>query len=50
MKFPRQEIKCGKNVFQIHTPVSGATKNTISIPQVRATMRETQHDTTFETS
>ena len=59
MKSPHPETQCAKDVFKIQPLTSGAinniicninNSNNISIPQVRANKRETQHDTNCETS
>ena len=51
MKSPLPKAQCAKGVFQIQTPISDVNfSNNISIPQFRVKMRETEHDTTFETS
>ena len=42
---------CVKGVFQIQPPISGVNfPNNISVSQFRVNMKETEHDTTFETS
>ena len=48
MKFLPKEVNA-KVVFQIHPPVSGLNiSNNISVPRV--SIRETEHETTFEIS
>ena len=45
------ETYCVKGVFQIQTTISCVNVSVnISIPQIRVNLRETEHDTTFETS
>ena len=51
MKSPPPEALCANGVVQIHPPISGVNfSNNISIPQIRVNLRETEHDTIFETS
>ena len=48
---PHPRRHSSKGVFQIHPPVSDFNfSNNISELQVRANIRETEHDTTFEIS
>ena len=51
MKFPTPEAQCAEGVFQIQSPICGVNfSNNISITQVRVNERETELDSTFETS
>ena len=51
MKSPPPDAYCEKSFFQIQPRISGVNfSNNTSIPQVRVNIRETEHDTTFETS
>ena len=51
MKSPTPEAQCAEGVFQIQSPISDVYfSNNISVPQVRVNKRETEVDSTFETS
>ena len=51
MKSPTPEAQCAEGVFQIQSPICDVYfSNNISIPQVRVNKRETELDSTFETS
>ena len=51
MKSPTPEAQCAEDVFQIQSPICDVYfSNNISIPQVRVNKRETELDSTFETS
>ena len=48
--YPQRHISA-KGVSQIHPPVSSVNfSNNISIPQVRVSIKKTEHDTSFEFS
>ena len=51
MKSPTPEAQCAEGVFQIQSTICGIYfPNNISIFQVRFNKRETELDSTFETS
>ena len=51
MKSPTLEAQCAEGVFQIQTPICDVYfSNNISIPQVEVNKKETELDSTFETS
>ena len=51
MKSSIPEAQCSRGVFQIQHPICSVNfSNNISVPQLKVSTRETEHDMTFETS
>ena len=50
MKSSPPEVWYAKGVFQIEPLISSVNFSNISVTQVKLNMRETEHETTFETS